>query len=109
MIGIIFDYTGEKIEVRVKDDLVLFRTSSFPSFTSINGLKLDKKGVIEEFPDLKDKENWKEEATKRFKEKIKQMKSEEERIQYIIKDLTKYGYKPLFLQKEGFRPIKLYK
>ena len=109
MIGIIFEYGTEKIEVRVKEDIVLFRTSSFPAFTSIDGLKLDKQGVVKEFPDLEDVDNWREEAAKRFKEKIKKMKSEEERIQYIIEDLTKYGYKPMFLQKEGFRPIKLTK
>jgi len=108
MIGAIFKFGNETIEVRVVDTQVLFRTSTFGGmFTDISGLKLDKKGAIEENPELKDNPNWKEETIKIFKEKIKKMESEKERIQYIISDLTKYGYKPMYLQKAGFRPIKI--
>lgn len=109
MIGVIFEYINEKVEVRVDGANVYFRTSQFPQFTTIDGLKLDKNGVLKEFPDLKGKDNWKEEAVKRFKEKIIKMKTEKERIKYIIEDLTKFGYKPLFLQEKGFRPVKLTK
>lgn len=107
MIGIIFQYMGEHVEVRVHQSNVLFRTKQIQQFIPIEGLKLDKKGVIREFPDLKDDGEWKKKAIKRFKEKVKSMDTENEQIQYIMEDLKKYGYKPMFLQKQGRRPIKL--
>jgi hypothetical protein len=107
MIGVIFEYINEKVEVRIDGTNCYFRTSQFSQFTTIDGIKLDKKGVIKEFPDLKENKNWREEAIERFKEKIKNMETEKQRAKYIIEDLTKFGYKPLFLQQQGFRPIKL--
>ena len=76
-------------------------------FAPIEAIKLDKQGVIKEFPDLKDNEDWKEIATKRFKEKLKKMKTEQERIDYVIEDLRKFGYKPLYLNKQGHRPKRI--
>jgi len=107
MIGIIFQFGTETIEVRIQDNNVLFRTSPLSGFVNISGIKLNKTGVIKEFPDLKDKEDWKEIASKRFKDKINKMKSERERADYIIEDLKKYGYVPLYEQRQGFRPKKL--
>lgn len=107
MIGVIFSYGNETVEVRVEDKSVYFRTSTYPGFVDISGLNLDKKGVIKEFPDLKENKEWKKIAIERFKEKIKNMKTEQERIKYIIEDLTKCGYIPLYLQKKGYRPVKL--
>ena len=90
------------------DSQCVFRTTQFGgAFTTIEGLKLDKFGVEKEFPDLKGNENWKAEAIKRFKEKIKQMDNETQRIEYIKNELTKFGYVPLYLNKQGHRPIKL--
>lgn len=101
-------YAGETIEVRVDGTQVLFRTTTFGTkFSDISGLNLKKSGVIKEFPDLKDNEDWKKIARDRFKEKIKKMETEKERIEYIISDLSKHGYKALYLQKKGYRPIKL--
>lgn len=108
MIGIIFSYLGETIEVRVEGEIVLFRTSTFGSrFTDISGLKLNKSGCIKEFPELVTRTDWKEESIKRFKEKIIKMNNEQERAKYVISDLIKHGYKPMYLQRQGFRPIKL--
>ena len=108
MIGTIFDFGGEKIEIRIDGTNCLFRTQQFGgAFATIEGLKLDYKGVIKEHPDLKDKETWKEEAIKRFKNKLKEYKTEEERMKYIKKDLEKYGYIPLYEQKQGHRPRRL--
>ena len=107
MIGIVFSFGTEIVEVRVVESQMLFRTSQFQQWADISGIKLDKSGVIKEFPDLKDDEYWQQKARERFKEKIKSMENEEQRIKYIIEDLTKYGYKPLYMQKSGFRPIKL--
>lgn len=107
MIGIIFKFNSEIVEVRIKDSNVFFRTSQSQQFATIEGIKLDKNGVVKEFPDLKDSKDWKKESIKRFKEKIKEMKTEKEQAQYVIDDLTKFGYQPLYLQKQGFRPVKL--
>jgi hypothetical protein len=106
MIGVIFQFGTEIIEVRVKDNNVFFRTSNSPNFSDIDGLKLDKAGVIKEFPDLKDKNDWQKQARDKFKMKIKELKTEEERVKYIITDLNKFGYQPLYIQKQGFRPKK---
>jgi hypothetical protein len=108
MLGVVMKFGNEVIEVRVINTNVLFRTTTFGgTFTEIKGLKLDKVGVIKEFPDLKDNENWRKIACERFKENIKKINGEEERLTYIINDLKKYGYIPLYLQKSGHRPIKL--
>lgn len=107
MIGVIFQFVGETVMVRIEGTNVLFRTSRSIQFADISGIKLDKKGVFKEFPDLKDKEDWKEQAQERFKMKIKELKDEQERAQYVIDDLQKYGYVPLYTQKRGFRPVKI--
>ena len=109
MIGVRFQYGSENIDVGISNSNVFFRTSSSPQFATIEGLRLDKKGVEKEFPDLKDNENWRLEAIKRFKEKIKSFENENKQIQYIIDDLSKFGYIPLYLLKDGYRPIKLKK
>jgi len=107
MIGIIFSFGTEIVEIRVNGSEVLFRTSQFTNFATIDGLKLDKSGVMEEFPDLKGKEDWREIARQRFKDKIKEFKTERERADYIINDLKKYGYVPMYEQRSGFRTKKL--
>jgi len=78
MIGIIFIYCGEPIEVRIASSKVYFRTAQSGQFTTIDGLKLDKSGVIKEFPDLKDRDDWQKEARERFKDKIEKMETEKE-------------------------------
>ena len=107
MIGVIFNFGTEVVEVRVKDNNVFFRTSNSQQFGDIDGIKLDKVGVLKEHPDLKDREDWKQEARKRFKQKIKQMKDENEQMKYVIEDLSHYGYVATYLQKQGFRPIRI--
>ncbi len=107
MIGIIFKFGSGIVEVRVKENNVFFRTNPTQGFGDIDGIKLNKVGVLREFPDLKDKDNWQQEARKRFKEKIKQMKTEREKVEYIKEDLKKYGYEPYAEQIEGFRPKRL--
>ena len=96
-----------QVEVRIENTNVLFRTSQSGGFAPINSLQLSKQGVIKEFPDLKKNPNWREEAIKRFKLKIKSKTTEKKRMDYIIKDLHKFGYKPLYTQRAGHRPIKL--
>jgi len=107
MINIIFEFGMENVEVRIAGGSVLFRTKQTQQYTTIEGLRLDKNGVVKEFPDLKGKGNWKEEAIKRFKENISQMRTETDVAEYLVDDLKKFGYKPLYWQKSGHRPIKL--
>lgn len=106
MIGVIFEFAGEIFEVRVHENQVYFRKYG-TSWATIEGLRLNREGVIREFPDLKDKENWKQTAIRRFKDKIKSFKTEDKKIKYIIDDLKKYGYHPIAMQKKGFRVKKL--
>jgi len=107
MIGIIFQFGAETVEVRVKDSSVYFRENQFKTWADIDGLKLDRSGVIKEFPELKDDEDWQSKARERFKEKMKTMKTEKERAEYVLDDLSKFGYIPRYWQQSGFRPVKL--
>jgi len=102
-----FDFADEKILVVINgNDIKFGRTTEGARLATIEGLKLDKRGVLLEFPDLNDKENWRQLALaiERFKEKIKGFVTEEEKAHYIITDLKKYGYIPRYKQKKGFRP-----
>lgn len=109
MIGTIFQFGAEVVEVRVHKFNCLFRTQSQfgGAFAPIDALRLDKVGVIKEFPDLKDNDEWRKIAIERFKEKLKGYETENERMNYVIEDLKKYGYKPLYKQREGHRPEKI--
>jgi len=106
MIGVIFEFGTEIVEVRVQGEHAYFRTSASPNFGTIDGLKLDKSGVIKEFPDLKDDIEWQRKARERFKDKIRSIPTEDGRMKYIIEDLSKFGYTPMYIQKQGFRPRK---
>lgn len=105
MIEIIFTLGTEVIIVVVNGNDIKFGNTTFGArLANIEGLKLDHHGVCRAFPDLKKSENWKEEAIRRFKEKIKSFKTENEKADYIIEDLRKYGYIPQKKQRKGFRP-----
>ena len=105
MITILFGFANEKILVTIRGERITFANTMFGAVESdIEGIQLSHQGVIKEFPDLKDNENWKAEAVKRFKEKISNLKTEQERANYIIEDLEKYGYKIEKIQRGGFRP-----
>jgi len=72
MIGALFSFCGEIIEVRIDKNNCLFRTSSLGGgFAPIEAIRLDKQGTFKEFPDLKDRDDWRDEAIKRFKETFK--------------------------------------
>jgi hypothetical protein len=65
MIGVLFDFGGEKIEIRIDGVACLFRTQQFGgAFATIDGLKLDYKGVCREYPDLELAVDWKVQAIK---------------------------------------------
>ena len=105
MITILFGLAGEKILVTIKGERITFANTTFGAVESdIEGLQLSHQGVIKEFPDLKDNENWKEETIKRFKKKISELKTEQDRAVYVIEELKGQGYTFEKIQREGFRP-----
>lgn len=104
MIEIILEYAGEVILVKIEGHNVTFGNTVYGAqMATIEGLKLSKAGVIKEFPDLKDNVNWRVAAIDRFKNKINLLATEDEIYNYVLNDLKKFGYKPLYRQKKGFR------
>ena len=102
-----FQQGSQRIVVRVIEDNVLFIDLENNMMSPIEGLNLNKTGVIKEHPDLKDDPKWKQKAIQRFTDKIKSFKSEKERMEWIIKELKPMGYKALFWQRQGHRPKKI--
>lgn len=108
MIDLFFNYLNEYILVRIEGKKILFGNTSYKGqMATIEGLQLSKEGAIKEFPELKDRTDWREEAIRRFKDTIEQLPSEEDIAQYIINDLKKYGYIPKLKQRQGFRIEKI--
>ncbi|HEC39990.1 hypothetical protein LCGC14_0509550 [marine sediment metagenome] len=108
MITVLFGFGNEKILVIVEGTNVSFCSTQFGAKkTTIDGLQLNHEGVIKEFPDLKEDKEWRKKTIERFKEKISGFKTEQQRVNYIIEDLRKYGYIPEQKQIGGFRPKKI--
>ncbi len=104
MIELIFRRGSEIIFIRIDGHNVTFSNSLYgATYAPIDNMKLDYDGVIKEHPDLKDKENWNEEAIRRFKDKIKSFETETEISDYVIKELKSVGYEPRFKQRQGHR------
>lgn len=101
-------FGNEIVEIRLEGAKILFRNSTFGNeFAPMEFIRLDKGGTLKEFPDLEGREDWATEAVIRFKAKLKSMKSDIERANYVIEDLKKYGYIPVAMQKEGHRVVRL--
>ena len=108
MITILFGFASDKVLVTIRENKISFSSTAMGAVEStIDGLKLDYVGALLEFPDLEGKDNWKEEVIKRFKKKIRELPTEQDRADYIIYDLKKYGYVPEQIQKGGHRPKKI--
>jgi len=108
MIDLFFTRTNEIILVRIQGNSILFGNTKYGAkLAPIDGLKLDYSGVIGKFPDLKDDPSWREKAIIRFKEYIASLKTENEKANYIIKELNRIGYTPKLKQVQGMRPIKI--
>lgn len=104
MIDIIFQFGNEIIFVRVNGNDVKFANSTYGSqWANIDGLKINKAGAIKEHEDLKDNPDWKKISIERFKSKIKSLDNDDKRVEYIIDDLSKHGYKPRYKKKSGYR------
>jgi len=107
MIGVIFMFASDMIEVRVEGNNILFRSGGHLQWATIDGLQMNYEGVCKEFPDLEGMSNWKEQAVERFKDKIASYSKEGEKMEYIIEDLKKHGYIPKYMQKGGHRPQRI--
>jgi hypothetical protein len=108
MIELFFSFGADYIIVRVENHHILFGNTAYGAMMGdISGLKLNKSGVLKEFPDLNCRDDWREEAIKRFKLKIKGFSSEKHIANYIIEDLRKYGYVPMKYQIQGGRIQKI--
>lgn len=104
MIQLLFAFGSEYIFLKIEGNNVYFSNTTYGhKITTIDGLKLSKKGVEKQFPDLKDSLIWREEAIKRFKRKIKSFSSEKKIMKYLVKDLKKHGYVLKKIQEQGMR------
>jgi hypothetical protein len=106
MIDILFYFGSEVVLTRIDGDTLYLASGSngdkMAPFDEKH-VKLNYSGVIKEFPDLEGSKNWSSEAVRRFKEKFKSYKTEEEKARYVISDLSRHGYIPKYKQKRGFR------
>jgi len=108
MIELIFELGSEVVLVVIRGKDVKFGSTTFGAkLADISGLKLSYRGVCEEFPDLELRDDWREEACLRFKDRINLMESEEEICQYIITELARQGYTAKKKKRGGFRSINL--
>ncbi len=108
MIHILFTFANETILVSVDRNEVMFGNTSYGArMATIDGIDIKYSGVVKEFPDLKDRQDWREEAINRFKDKVKSLKDEKKVAEYIIKDLSKHGYTAFKIQEKGKRAITI--
>jgi hypothetical protein len=104
---ITFQLGSELIEVIINKNDIMFFDVGTGQITGLTGIRYDKSGVIKEFPDLENDDEWRKKAIERLREKIKTFDTEEQKMEYIINDLKKYDYKPLMKQRSGWRPQKI--
>ena len=106
-----FELAGEALIIKIDKHNLFFGTTTDGNltFAPFEGLKLSKEGIIKEFPDLVDKElgEMRAEATKRFKQHIKELDTLDNIKSYIIKEFTNMGYKLNMIQRDGFRPVRV--
>ena len=101
-----FSLGVDLIQVVVKGNELLFYDISTGTITTIEGIKLDMSGVIKEFPDLKDDEEWRKKAINRLKEYMKKINGEMNKLNYVKNELVKFGWEAKYFQRAGFRPEK---
>lgn len=105
MIKCTFRLGGDLLDVVIDKNNLMF-TDASGIITTIEGIRLSQSGVIKENPDLKDDKDWKLKGIKRFKEHMKKMVTEMQKVNYITKELKNHGYSPMHFQRAGHRPQK---
>lgn len=91
------------VEVIVDGNNLMFFDVSSGQITTIEGLRILYNDVINTFPDLENNDNWKKEAINKIKEHMKTYETEMEKLNYVKDELVKFGNKPLYYQKAGWR------
>ncbi|UCD20530.1 MAG: hypothetical protein JSW08_01995 [archaeon] len=112
MINLVFRGGGTILVVSIKPDGELWfgqQMGGFVKYAPIEGLKLNWAGIIKEFPDLEDKpaEEAQKIAIQRFKKKLKEQKTEKQKIAFVRKEMAECGYTLEVIQKKGFRPRRV--
>lgn len=107
MINITFQLGTEFISIKIEGNSLFFMDANSGQVTTLEGLNINKPGVLKEFPDLENEVEWRKIAIERLKEYMRKIESEKEKMNYIIGELSKWGYKPLFYQVAGFRVKKI--
>ncbi len=106
-----FELAGDITIVKIQGTNITFANSdtNFMQFVPIKLLRLSKDGIIKEHPDLKDLpyNEMRDEAIKRFNEYVKKLEGEETIKDYVAKELEKFGWKLISIQKEGWRVKKI--
>ena len=100
-----FKITSELMIVVIDGNNLMFLDSN-NNLAVLEGLKLSYQGVLKEFPDLEDNDDWKKIAIERLKEKVKSFNNEMDKLNYIKEELIKFGYEPLYHQRHGWRAEK---
>jgi hypothetical protein len=105
MIQATFKFTGENHAVIIDGNNIMFADDS-GQVSTIEGIKLVKSGVVKEFPELENDPEWRRKVIERFKEKIRTMNSEIEKINYIKDEFVKFGHTALYYKRAGSRPMR---
>lgn len=98
-------FAGEASNIIVDGNNLMFNDTS-GKITTIEGLRIDRSGVIKEFPDLENDDEWRKKAIERLKEHMRKIETEKEKLDYVKSELEKFGWVALFKQQAGFRPVK---
>lgn len=101
-----FALANDMYEVVVDGNNLFFNDVSTNTISTIEGLRLNKSGVLKEFPDLENNEEWRKIAIERLKEHMKTFSSENDKLDYVKDELKKFGWDAQFKQRAGFRPEK---
>jgi hypothetical protein len=106
---IIFKAGNDVVNVKIVGKEIYFKkvVNGIPSLQDLSNIKFPLDGIIKQFPDLKGlpETEIREKGSKRLKEHIKNMKTQDEIKNYVIKELEGIGCQWLSIVRPGFRPI----
>lgn len=112
-VGFLNKSTGDLVEFELignKINRIFVTSRGFKQFTSLKGIKWSVSEIVRRYPDLKELpiQHIKEEGIKRFEKYLEEKKTQQELIEYLMKEMILMGYSFKFIQREGSRPIKNY-
>ena len=108
MIGVVFARGGDEVvEIRVNGNSISWRSTVYGAqFFPLDTLDLQEDKVKKEFPDLEEVKNWRDIAMKRLKDELNSHITEEDKVDYIVGELSKVGYTPHSFQRQGGRVMR---